>query len=256
VRPQWEWEAVLTLLRSGLNDCAIARRTGIPRETVREWRRDSGGAGADQVNSNGAGVVERQTRAPQKRVGESPCGFESHLRHDPRQPLPRRRSWSDPDLAEAARVCKSLRAVLRRLGLHPSGANYKTVAAALARLRLDTSHFLGQAHLKGSTHGWTPRRPLDAILVVDSSYTSIRTLKRRLLSDGLLEPRCSECSLAEWKGNPLALVLDHINGNPRDHRLENLRLLCPNCNSQTPTFAGRNKRRRRLAMADREGAGD
>jgi 5-methylcytosine-specific restriction endonuclease McrA len=72
-------------------------------------------------------------------------------------------------------------------------------------------------------------------------------LKRRLLAKGLLQRRCSECGLTDWRGAPLALVLDHINGDPRDHRLENLRLLCPNCNSQTPTFAGRNKRLRRLS---------
>ena len=237
----------MTLLRSGMNDCAIARATGIPRETVREWRRDIGSAGLDQVNSNRAGVVERQTRAPQKRVGESPCGFESHLRHDSPRSLPHRRTWSDTDLVEAAKVCVSIRAVLGRLGLHPSGANYKTVGAALGRLGVDTRHFLGQAHLRGSTHDWARRLPLNAILVLDSTYTSLRTLKRRLLDDGLLRPLCSECGLSEWRGSRLALVLDHVNGNPRDHRLENLRLLCPNCNSQTPTFAGRNKRRRRLA---------
>jgi 5-methylcytosine-specific restriction endonuclease McrA len=208
VRPHSEWEAVVALLRSGLNDSAIARATGIPRETVREWRRHLGDGGADQVNSSPAGVVERQTRAPQKRVGESPCGFESHLRHDPRRSVPRRRRWSDAELAEAAK-----------------------------------------------THDWARRLPLNTILVLDSSYTSLRTLKRRLLSDGLLQPRCSECGLTEWRGARLALVLDHVNGNPRDHRLENLRLLCPNCNSQTATFAGRNKRRRRLASVDASGGG-
>lgn len=255
VRPQSDWEAVLALFRSGLNDCAVARATGIPRETVREWRRNIGAACPDQVNSGGAGVVERQTRAPQKRVGESPCGFESHLRHDPSRSLPQRRRWSDTDLAEAARECISLRAVLRRLGLHASGANYKTVAAALGRLGIDTSHFLGQAHLRGSTHDWTPRLPLNTILVADSRYTSLRTLKRRLLADGLIQPWCSECGLSEWRGSRLALVLDHINGEPRDHRLENLRLLCPNCNSQTPTFAGRNKRRPRARVdASRTGS--
>jgi len=113
-----------------------------------------------------------------------------------------------------------------------------------ARLGLDTRHFMGQGHLRGKSHCWTPRLPLNAILVVNSSYTSIRTLKRRLIADGLLDQRCAECALAEWRGTQLALVLDHVNGNPRDHRLENLRLLCPNCNSQTSTFAGRNKRRR------------
>jgi hypothetical protein len=144
------------------------------------------------------------------------------------------------------RDCISVRAVLQRLSLNATGANYKTVQGTIGRLRLDTSHFLGQGHLKGKTHRWSPRLPLDAILVLNSTYMSIHSLKRRLLADRLLERRCAECGLADWRNAALALVLDHINGDPRDHRLENLRLLCPNCNSQTPTFAGRNKRLRRL----------
>jgi Zn finger protein HypA/HybF involved in hydrogenase expression len=72
-------------------------------------------------------------------------------------------------------------------------------------------------------------------------------LKRRLIKEGLLVNRCSECdSLPEWRGKPLTMVLDHRNGDNTDNRLENLRLLCPNCNSQQATFAGRNRGRYRL----------
>ena len=49
-----------------------------------------------------------------------------------------------------------------------------------------------------------------------------------------------ECGISEWLGNPLALQLDHINGVNNDHRLTNLRFLCPNCHSQTDTYAGKN----------------
>jgi hypothetical protein len=66
-------------------------------------------------------------------------------------------------------------------------------------------------------------------------------VKRRVLREGILKNVCAECGLAPvWRGKPLVLVLDHINGVKGDHRVENLRLLCPNCNSQTPTFSGRN----------------
>jgi 5-methylcytosine-specific restriction endonuclease McrA len=63
-------------------------------------------------------------------------------------------------------------------------------------------------------------------------------LKRRLISESLLENKCSiqECGLTEWCGRPIVLVLDHINGVNNDNRLENLRFLCPNCNSQQDTF--------------------
>jgi 5-methylcytosine-specific restriction endonuclease McrA len=90
---------------------------------------------------------------------------------------------------------------------------------------------------------------LEAILVANSSYTNLKRLKNRLLRRGLIAYRCHECGLTEWRGRALALVLDHVNGLNDDHRLENLRLLCPNCHSQTPTFAGRNVGRRRVSVS-------
>ena len=56
---------------------------------------------------------------------------------------------------------------------------------------------------------------------------------------------CACCGNAgRWQGQPLTLQLDHVNGRYNDNRLENLRWLCPNCHSQTETFAGRGKVRR------------
>lgn len=56
-----------------------------------------------------------------------------------------------------------------------------------------------------------------------------------------MEYKCACCgNTGEWNGRPLVLQLDHINGDNCDNRLENLRFLCPNCHSQTDTFAGRN----------------
>jgi RNA polymerase subunit RPABC4/transcription elongation factor Spt4 len=51
----------------------------------------------------------------------------------------------------------------------------------------------------------------------------------------------------EWNGKVLTLQVDHINGVNDDHRLENLRFLCPNCHSQTPTYAGSNALNRKPA---------
>lgn len=70
-----------------------------------------------------------------------------------------------------------------------------------------------------------------------------RNVKLRLLRAGLLGGGCSECGITEWRGRRLSLHLDHVNGVHNDHRLENLRLLCPNCHSQTETYGGRNVRR-------------
>ena len=76
---------------------------------------------------------------------------------------------------------------------------------------------------------------------------SRRTVKIRLLKEGLLKNVCAICGLTEWCGAAITLHIDHINGVKGDHRLENLRMLCPNCHSQTETYSGRNiKKRRRL----------
>jgi hypothetical protein len=159
----------------------------------------------------------------------------------------RTRRYTDQDIIEAVQSSFSIAQVLRMLRLSPTGANYKGMYANFSRLGLDTSHFTGQGHLKGKTPTWTPKRPLAEILVEHSTYRDNHKLKRRLLREGLLVNRCYECSLEPvWQGKPLVVVLDHINGAPSDYRIENLRLLCPNCNSQQDTFAGRNKRRRRL----------
>jgi transposase-like protein len=69
-------------------------------------------------------------------------------------------------------------------------------------------------------------------------------VKRRLIAVGLLIEECATCGIREWRGRPLALEIDHINGDRHDWRLENLRLLCPNCHSQTETYGGRNRKRR------------
>jgi len=158
----------------------------------------------------------------------------------------RHRRWTDEQLIEAVRGSRSMRETLAKLGLNPTGANYVGVRGHMRRLAVEDSHFLGQAHLRGGHHAWAPKTPLDAVLVVDSRYTSTSHLKRRLIAAGVFASRCVECGLTEWRERPLSLVLDHINGNNRDHRIENLRLLCPNCHSQTSTFAGRNKGRRRI----------
>jgi 5-methylcytosine-specific restriction endonuclease McrA len=69
-------------------------------------------------------------------------------------------------------------------------------------------------------------------------------VKGRLIRAGLLQNTCSICGLTEWQGKPITMHIDHINGVRDDHRLENLRMLCPNCHSQTPTYGGRNLRRK------------
>lgn len=66
-------------------------------------------------------------------------------------------------------------------------------------------------------------------------------VKSRLIKEKILEDVCSMCDIYEWQGKKISLQLDHVDGNNHNHRLHNLRLICPNCHSQTNTYCGKNK---------------
>lgn len=149
--------------------------------------------------------------------------------------------WSEENVSNAVENNESVASVLRDLGVKPVGGNYRTFHKYVKQYGLDTNHFTGQSHLKNQTHNWNAQYELDEILVKDSSYTSTNRLKKRLIKAGKLDYECEWCGISEWRDNKISLHLDHINGVNDDHRLENLRLLCPNCHSQTSTYKGRNK---------------
>ena len=87
-----------------------------------------------------------------------------------------------------------------------------------------------------------PNFKIENHLIIGSNPNRER-FKSCLIKSGLLENKCANCNqLPKWDNKPLVLVLDHINGINNDNRLENLRLLCPNCNSQTETFSGKNRK--------------
>lgn len=123
---------------------------------------------------------------------------------------------------------------------HTVGVNIIWLNKKIQQLHINIDHWTGQAHLKNKTHNWNNVLPLNEILVKNSVYTSNSSLKSRLLKSNLLEYKCSKCAIYEWLGDKLSLQLEHINGDNTDNRIENLTLLCPNCHSQTSTFAGKN----------------
>ena len=111
----------------------------------------------------------------------------------------------------------------------------------LARFGLSPSTWY-DAVKRGDLQPRPAHTPIEELCVADT-YRGRYNLKQRLLAAGLKESRCEHCGLESWRGQRLSLALHHVNGDRLDNRLENLRLLCPNCHSQTANFAGRNGRR-------------
>lgn len=156
---------------------------------------------------------------------------------------PRGRTWSDADLARAVATSFSMAGTIRALGLDVGGSVYPAMRRHIQRLGLDTSHWTGRAWNRGLQVTTRTPRPLSEILVRDSDVLDTHGLRLRLLREGVFEPRCSRCARTSWEGQAIPLQLDHVNGDRTDNRLDNLRVLCPNCHSLTDTWCGRNKGR-------------
>ena len=151
----------------------------------------------------------------------------------------RRRSWSIEQLQNAVKYSFSYRQVLAKLGLREAGGNYDQLKKYILELKIDISHFKGRAWNKGLTGTGKPRLTLEEILIEKSYFQSFK-LKRRLFAAGLKPENCELCGWAEKTiDGYLPLELDHINGNRHDNRIENLRVLCPNCHSLQATHRGR-----------------
>ncbi|MFA6000145.1 MAG: hypothetical protein WC783_04175, partial [Candidatus Paceibacterota bacterium] len=149
---------------------------------------------------------------------------------------------SNTDFIALVKKSKTFSEMLKYFGLnYKNGNNFRTLKDRIKELDIDISHIkLGLGNNKGRKFNYT-HIPYNKLFTINSN-TCRHSIKKRILNDNLIPYKCSICGLDNtWNNQKLVLVLDHINGISNDHRLENLRFLCPNCNSQQSTFAGHNK---------------
>lgn len=149
-------------------------------------------------------------------------------------------SISDEQFIELVKSNDCYSDIVKAIGLDSNGSyNHTKVKNRVQKLNIDITHF----YKNGKSPYLNRKLTLEEVLVVNSTYTRAN-LRRRIIKLKLIEYKCFICNLDSWNSNKLSLVLDHINGVPNDNRIENLRFLCPNCNSQQSTFAGRNKKKK------------
>lgn len=166
--------------------------------------------------------------------------------------MPRKPKVYDLDLLVlAARESTRIRQALIVMGLAPKGGNYRTIKRAFDRFGIDTSHFTGQSQIQSSKG--ISVRPITDYLTNKASIGSYE-LKQKLLKQGIKKAICEECEGTEWRGKPMPLELDHIDGNSSNNSLENLRILCANCHALTPTYRGKNKGKRSVPVTGVEPA--
>lgn len=115
--------------------------------------------------------------------------------------------------------------LMREVGLKPAGSNYNTVRKLLKRLNADTSHWTGK--------GWTKNQQLKNL----EEYTKSPMIKKHLIVER--DHKCEMCNLTTWLNQPITLELEHSDGDKYNNDRANLKLLCPNCHSQTKTWRGR-----------------
>ena len=132
--------------------------------------------------------------------------------------------------------------LLRKLGKKWSGGQQQNIKRWIKRYELDTSHFLGQAANCGVKHkGGPEKRHWSKILVYNESIDwreKVFRIRRALIESGV-DYKCNLCFCdGTWMGKQIKLQINHINGNWKDNRKENLEFLCPNCHSTTEGWSG------------------
>lgn len=144
---------------------------------------------------------------------------------------------SDEDIVNAAKWSDCATTAAASLNLQ-----FKTYKAHALRLGVYTTNQGSKGRCKPKSDGFG-KIPLFEIFQGLHPQYQTNKLRIRLFEENVKKKKCEECGITNWNNKPVSFECDHVNGNSKDHRLENLKILCPNCHSQTDTYRGKNKSR-------------
>ncbi|MGW8062854.1 HNH endonuclease signature motif containing protein [Streptomyces ziwulingensis] len=179
---------------------------------------------------------DSRSRATLRRVPRDEGVETGHFSH-------RRITVPEDALRDAVKGSSSYADVMRRLGLDVNGTNHRRVRRAVARLGLDTSHFGRRSWARPERPVPEPVAPRVLVELPPHAGRTNRTQLHRALTEIGVPCACETCgNTGEWRGQSLTLQIDHVNGDRRDNRRENLRYLCPNCHALTKTWCRRKRK--------------
>jgi len=144
---------------------------------------------------------------------------------------------TEQEIIDACQSSLSMAEAASKVGIH-----FNTFKRYALKLGVYTPNQGGKG--KSKSYNGKDKIPLQEIL--EGKHPSYQTykLKNRLFKEGLKEKKCEECGIEDWititYGRGLVFELEHIDGDRTNHRFENLKILCPNCHSLTPTFRAKN----------------
>lgn len=170
----------------------------------------------------------------------------------------RKDKYSEYNLRKVIKNSNSIKSALENLGLRAAGGNYRVFHKYVDEYKIDTSHFEDKIDIYKRTiavSNANKKIPTSDILVENSSYPR-HLLKKRLFKEDIKQKKCEieGCEQGEyWMGKKISLILDHINGIHNDNRIENLRIVCPNCNATLDTHCkGSKKSKKQILNEERK----
>lgn len=150
--------------------------------------------------------------------------------------------WSKDVLLESIKKSNSKSDILRNIGLKLNSGNFQTLEkyCNVYDIQLENLKFDFKSHSK--KNGFQRKLTNEQLFKKNNNRNNSRVIKKRIFDEKLLKNECSICGLGDvWMEKPISLQLDHKNGDRFDNTLDNLRILCPNCHSQTETFGSKNR---------------
>jgi len=150
------------------------------------------------------------------------------------------------ELIEIVKNSMSYANVCKQIGISSVGGNFNKIKKYIKLYDINIDHFTGQGWNTGDRYKFFGKLiPLDKILKGEYPTFPTNHLRVRLIKEGIKQEKCEICGITDWNNKKISFHLDHIDGDNTNHKLDNLRILCPNCHTQTDTY-GSKKRSKKI----------